>query len=53
MPTLIEKPSRVEAAGTKPKLIDEYVGRANTGEGRLPFQPSAPSRRRLRRKGVM
>lgn len=35
MPTLIESPSRIEAAGTKPKIIDEYVGRANTGEGRL------------------
>ena len=30
MPELIEGPSRVEAAGTKPKLIDEYVGRVNT-----------------------
>src|SRR4051795_1407595 len=35
MPELIEGPSRVEAAGTKPKLIDEYVGRVNTGEERL------------------
>jgi ethanolamine utilization protein EutQ (cupin superfamily) len=35
MPQLIESPSRVEAAGTKPKLIDEYVGRVNTGEERL------------------
>ena len=35
MPTLIEKPTRVEAAGNKPKLIDEYVGRVNSGEGRL------------------
>jgi mannose-6-phosphate isomerase-like protein (cupin superfamily) len=32
---LIGSPSRVEAAGTKPKLIDEYVGRVNTGEGRV------------------
>ncbi len=31
MPTLIEKPSRIEAAGNKPKLIDEYVGRMNSG----------------------
>ncbi len=31
MPRLIEQPTRVEAAGTKPKLIDEYVGRVNTG----------------------
>ena len=35
MPDLIETPSRVEAAGTKPKLIDEYVGRVNTGEERV------------------
>jgi mannose-6-phosphate isomerase-like protein (cupin superfamily) len=35
MPELIENPSRVEAAGTKPKLIDEYVGRVNTGEERV------------------
>ncbi|MDG3003727.1 cupin domain-containing protein [Paludisphaera mucosa] len=32
MPTLIAGPSRVEAAGTKPKLIDEYVGNVNTRE---------------------
>lgn len=30
MPTHIPAPSRVEAAGTKPKLIDEYVGRVNS-----------------------
>ncbi len=30
MPTLIAAPTRVEAAGNKPKLIDEYVGRLNT-----------------------
>ena len=35
MPELIAQPSRVEAAGTKPKLIDEHVGRVNTGEDRL------------------
>jgi len=29
-PRLIEGPTRVEAAGNKPKLIDEYVGRVNT-----------------------
>jgi mannose-6-phosphate isomerase-like protein (cupin superfamily) len=27
VPTLIPAPVRVEAAGNKPKLIDEYVGR--------------------------
>ena len=35
MPDLLKAPSRVEAAGTKPKLIDEYVGRVNTGEERV------------------
>jgi mannose-6-phosphate isomerase-like protein (cupin superfamily) len=30
MPRLIAAPTRVQAAGTKPKLIDEYVGRVNT-----------------------
>jgi mannose-6-phosphate isomerase-like protein (cupin superfamily) len=31
--TLIPAPIRVEGAGNKPKLIDEYVGRVNTGTG--------------------
>jgi quercetin dioxygenase-like cupin family protein len=31
MPKLIEKPSIVEAAGTPPKRIEEYVGRVNSG----------------------
>jgi ethanolamine utilization protein EutQ (cupin superfamily) len=31
MPTLIAQPQRIAAAGNKPKLIDEYVGRANSG----------------------
>jgi mannose-6-phosphate isomerase-like protein (cupin superfamily) len=35
VPELIKQPSRVEAAGTPPKLIDEFVGRVNTGEERL------------------
>ena len=30
MPTLISQPTRIEAAGNKPKLIDEYVGRVNS-----------------------
>ena len=29
-PTLIPKPARVAAAGTEPKLIDEYIGRINS-----------------------
>ena len=35
MPELIGAPSRVAAAGEPPKLIDEYVGRASTGETAL------------------
>jgi mannose-6-phosphate isomerase-like protein (cupin superfamily) len=35
MPELIPHASRVEAAGTPPKLIDEFVGHVNTGEERL------------------
>lgn len=35
MPTLIAKPTRVTAAGTKPKLIDEFVGRVNNRDERL------------------
>ena len=30
MPTFINQPTRIEAAGNKPKLIDEYVGRINS-----------------------
>jgi ethanolamine utilization protein EutQ (cupin superfamily) len=30
MPTLIEKPTEVAAAGTKPKLIEEFVGHVNS-----------------------
>ena len=31
MPEHISVPARVTAAGTKPKVIDEYMGRVNTG----------------------
>jgi ethanolamine utilization protein EutQ len=30
MPTLISQPTRITAAGNKPKLIDEYIGRVNS-----------------------
>jgi len=30
MPQLIEKPTVIEAAGTKPKRIEEFVGHVNT-----------------------
>lgn len=35
MPILIEEPTVIASAGNRPKLIEEYVGRVNTGEGRL------------------
>lgn len=34
-PTLIPNPARVAAAGVKPKLIDEYIGRVNSGTSDL------------------
>lgn len=30
MPTLIPQPTRITAAGNKPKLIDEYIGQINS-----------------------
>jgi len=39
MPILIAGPTRVEAAGNKPKLIDEYVGRVNSGAAALSVAP--------------
>ena len=35
MPQLISNPTRITAAGNKPKLIDEYIGRVNSAESRL------------------
>jgi mannose-6-phosphate isomerase-like protein (cupin superfamily) len=35
MPELIEQPAIVEAAGTMPKVIEEFVGRVNTREDRV------------------
>ncbi|MEQ9460347.1 MAG: hypothetical protein RIG82_05300 [Phycisphaeraceae bacterium] len=35
MPRLIDQPSRVTAVGSQPKIIDEYVGRVNTGSDAL------------------
>jgi hypothetical protein len=32
---LIQAPTRIQAAGNLPKLIDEYVGHVNTRESRL------------------
>jgi mannose-6-phosphate isomerase-like protein (cupin superfamily) len=35
MPKLISGPTRITAAGNKLKLIDEFIGRVNSGESRL------------------
>jgi mannose-6-phosphate isomerase-like protein (cupin superfamily) len=35
MPTLISAPTRVTAAGNKPKIIEEFIGRVNSCESRL------------------
>jgi ethanolamine utilization protein EutQ (cupin superfamily) len=35
VPELIPSPARVEAAGSIPKVIEEYVGRVNSGESRV------------------
>jgi mannose-6-phosphate isomerase-like protein (cupin superfamily) len=35
MPRLIAAPAVVQAAGTKPKRIEEFVGRVNSGHGEL------------------
>lgn len=32
MPKLIERPSIIEAAGNKPKIIEEFAGRVNSGD---------------------
>ncbi len=30
MPTVVESPARIEAAGNKPKIIEEFIGRVCT-----------------------
>jgi len=35
MPRLIVEPTRITAAGNKPKLIDEFIGQVNSQESRL------------------
>lgn len=35
MPTPITFPTRIEAAGNKPKLIDEFVGRVNSKDSQV------------------
>ena len=33
MPRLIERPTVIQAAGNKPKRIEEFAGRVNSGDG--------------------
>src|SRR5689334_8460868 len=35
IPTLISVPTRIPAAGSKPKMIDEYIGRVTSGHDQL------------------
>jgi mannose-6-phosphate isomerase-like protein (cupin superfamily) len=35
LPRLIEKPSVIQAAGNKPKRIEEYAGRVNSAHGQV------------------
>jgi mannose-6-phosphate isomerase-like protein (cupin superfamily) len=35
MPRLIAQPAVVQAAGTKPKRIEEFAGRVNSGHGQV------------------
>ncbi len=35
MPNLVATPTRITAAGNKPKLIDEYIGRVNSSTSAL------------------
>lgn len=35
MPKIIDSPTIVEAAGNKPKIIEEFFGLVNTGDNRV------------------
>jgi len=35
MPRLIEQPTIIQAAGNKPKRIEEFAGRVNSGHGQV------------------
>src|SRR6476659_1163046 len=35
MPTAIHEPTRIQAAGNKPKLIDEFIGRINSKDSQV------------------
>ncbi|HXX71288.1 MAG TPA: hypothetical protein VEI55_03285 [Candidatus Acidoferrum sp.] len=44
MPNLIEQPARIEATGTKPKTIAEYIGRVNSATAAVSIaQMSSPA----------
>jgi mannose-6-phosphate isomerase-like protein (cupin superfamily) len=44
MPKLIPAPTRITAAGNKPKLIDEFIGRVNSGDPQVSIaQMRSPS----------
>ena len=34
MPTIIDRPTVIPCVGTKPKVIEEYAGRVNSGHHR-------------------
>ena len=45
MARLIEQPTRIEAAGNKPKVIDEFIGRVNSGTAEVSIaRMRSPSR---------
>ncbi len=35
MPKWITNPTRIEAAGNKPKIIEEFIGRVNSGDDKV------------------
>jgi hypothetical protein len=39
MPRLIEQATVIQAAGNKPKRIEEYVGRVNSGHAAVSVAP--------------
>ena len=43
MAVLIQKPTVIEAAGHPPKLIEEFIGRANSGTAAVEHRPHEKS----------
>src|SRR3954468_17122755 len=35
MPTIVQSPTRIESAGNRPKVIEEFIGAVNTSDSRL------------------